>query len=150
MEDLWYLIQMDLSTHGEIILLVRILIIIFTRAAQIGFATSVSSKLSPTALPMPGGATVAQIGAGEKVGFVVLNNGSFVSWGYSVRGLTLNGLSSAVTEYGPRVRNTTMIGPITGIASKGRCKAGHLIAQSGKVYFWGYGGTGVSGNLYRK
>jgi alpha-tubulin suppressor-like RCC1 family protein len=96
---------------------------------------------------MPGGATVAQLGAGESIGFAVLTNGSFASWGKSLKGLALNGLSNTVTEYGPKIRNTTMIGPIIGIADRGRGKAAHVIAQSGKIYTWGEGLLGAFGKL---
>jgi alpha-tubulin suppressor-like RCC1 family protein len=94
---------------------------------------------------MPNGATVKQLGVGEDVVFVVLTNGNLASWGYSAKGLALNGLSTTVTEYGPRVRNTTSIGPIASIASRGRGAAAHVVAQSGKVYTWGDGAYGLLG-----
>lgn len=97
---------------------------------------------------MPGGATVSQLGAGEKAGFALLTDGSLASWGYSQKGLILNGVATISSEYAPAVRNTTSIGQIARLASRGRCKAIHVVAQSGLVYFWGDGSIGISGKLY--
>jgi alpha-tubulin suppressor-like RCC1 family protein len=119
----------------------------FTRAGQIGFTNSVPEQDSPVALPMPGGATVIQIASGEKSGFALLSNGSFASWGYSQKGSLLNRISTTKSEYGPRVRDTTSLGPITRIASFGRCKTPHVVTESGLVYGWGGASTGSLGKL---
>jgi alpha-tubulin suppressor-like RCC1 family protein len=99
---------------------------------------------------MPGGATVIQIASGERSGFALLSNGSFASWGYSQKGSLLNLISTAVQEYGAKVRDTTSIGPITKIASFGRCSTPHVVTASGKVYSWGYGTSGSSGKQHNR
>jgi alpha-tubulin suppressor-like RCC1 family protein len=109
---------------------------------------SITRQSIPVALAMPGGVTVTELGSGEKTGFALLTNGSLASWGYSQKGSLLNGISGLVSEYGPVVRNITSIGQITRLATRGRCKAIHVMAQSGLVYFWGDGTTGVSGKFY--
>jgi alpha-tubulin suppressor-like RCC1 family protein len=98
---------------------------------------------------MPNGATVIQLASGERAGFVLLSNGSLASWGYSQKGSLLNGIATTITEYGPRVRDTTSLGPITRIASFGRSKTPHVVTASGRVYAWGdasTGGLGIIGN----
>jgi alpha-tubulin suppressor-like RCC1 family protein len=97
---------------------------------------------------MPGGTTVIQIASGDKAGFVLLSNGSLANWGFSQKGSLLNGVTSSVTEYGPRVRDTTSLGPITRIASFGRCRTPHVVTASGKVYAWGDAATGALGIIH--
>jgi hypothetical protein len=98
---------------------------------------------------MPDGATVTQLGSGEKSGFALLSNGSLASWGTGYKGSLLNGLSGTQADYGPKVRDTRSIGIIKRIANIGKCRVTQLVNTLGQVFFVGDGSShGMSGTVF--
>ncbi len=108
---------------------------------ELGNGTTTEAN-SPVAVSMPGGVTAVVIAAGGMHMLAVGSNGLLYAWGLNTDGQVGNGTTTQQKSPVP----IALPSGVDPVALAGGMDSSFTIGSDGKLYGWGYNGTGQLGN----
>ncbi len=115
---------------------------------DLGQGASTAEQTTPVEVPLPAGAEITSVAAGQYVSFAITDAGQVYAWGDDESGQLGNGsLESSSTVNGTPQLIPGLAG-VTQLATGGQAFVAYVAAltSSGQVYTWGTESAGVLGN----